>query len=514
MAKLWHCSVGRSRERVRDMLSAFTNCLKLKELRNKIFITLALLFAARVGASIPLPGLDPQPLKDFFISKSTGSGGLVGLYNMFTGGAFLKGAIFGLGIMPYISASIIMQLAGAVCPSLARLQQEGESGRQTVAQYTRYLTIVICCIQGILLVLALTNYPDKLFYGFSAEQYGSIVVGSGISFLITSTLFLTAGTLSLVWIGEQITSFGIGNGVSLLIAAGILSSMPNAIAQALRMFFAPVGASSSLAVWHGVMMVGLLFLVVALMIAVTQADRKIPVQYVSRVVGRKMYGGQSSYLPLKVNYSGVMPVIFASAILLFPQQIFAYIGAATGIPFFQRAASVLVHGSSLYYWLYGLLILCFSYFWVSMMFRPVQIADDLKKNGGYVPGVRPGDATAKFLDFVMTRLTLAGACFLTAIALLPDLLYFWFEIPYSIALFFGGTGTLIAVGVVLDTMKQIEGHLLQKNYDGFLKKVKSRANSNVAHGVSFSQDSSSIRFLFFVLVAIFISGLMIWAFAR
>lgn len=227
-----------------------------------------------------------------------------------------------------------------------------------------------------------------------------------------------------------------------------------------------------------------------------------------------MYGGQSSYLPLKVNYSGVMPVIFASAILLFPQQIFAYIGAAAGIPFFQRAASVLVHGSSLYYWLYGLLILCFSYFWVSMMFRPVQIADDLKKNGGYVPGVRPGDATAKFLDFVMTRLTLAGACFLTAIALLPDLLYFWFEIPYSIALFFGGTGTLIAVGVVLDTMRQIEGHLLQKNYDGFLKKVKSRANSNVAHGVSFSQDSSSIRFLFFVLVAIFISGLMIWAFAR
>jgi preprotein translocase subunit SecY len=227
-------------------------------------------------------------------------------------------------------------------------------------------------------------------------------------------------------------------------------------------------------------MLVLLLSVVALMIAVTQADRRIPVQYVNRVVGRKMYyGGQSSYLPLKINYSGVMPIIFASAILLFPQQVFAYIGASTGINFFQKMSIALNHGSITYYLIYGTMILCFSYFWVSMMFRPVQIADDLKKNGGYVPGVRPGNDTAKFLDFVMTRFTLAGALFLTLIALLPDFVCFVCGIPYSIALFFGGTGTLIAVGVILDTMKQVEGYLLQKNYDGFMKKGKLRSRSAV-----------------------------------
>ena len=491
------------------MLSAFVNCLKLPELRNKIFITLALLFIARVGASIPLPGLDPYPLKAFLSSKSASAGGIVGLYNMFTGGAFLKGAVFGLGIMPYISASIIMQLAGAISFSLARLQQEGESGRQKIAQYTRHLTVVVCFIQGILLVLALTNYPDKLFPGFNQSEYGSMVINHGMPFILSSTLFLTAGTMILVWIGEQITQFGIGNGVSLLIASGILSSMPNAVVQAIRMFNAPLGSLGSLTIWHGVVMVVLLFLVVALMISVTQADRRIPVQYVSRVVGRKMYGGQSSYLPLKINYSGVMPVIFASAILLFPQQIFAYIGAASNIEFFQKAASVLAHGSKIYYSLYGILILCFSYFWVSVMFRPVQIAEDLKSNGGYIPGVRPGDATATFLDFVMTRLTMAGAIFLTAIAVLPDLLYFYFGIPYTIALFFGGTGTLIAVGVVLETMKQIEGQLLQRNYDGFLKKMKSHSGR-----AGFSQISCEIpvqlKFLFGVVCALFFVGLITW----
>ncbi|MDR2737769.1 MAG: preprotein translocase subunit SecY [Puniceicoccales bacterium] len=493
-----------------EMFSAFVNCFKIHELRGRICVTLALLFVARVGASIPLPGLDPLPLKNFMLSKASVSGGLMGLYNMFTGGALLKGAVFGLGIMPYISASIIMQLLGAVSPALARVQHEGEFGRQRIAQYTRYLTVLICLIQGWLLVIALANYPDKLFYGFNARQFGDIVVCKGMTFFFWSTMFLTAGTLILMWIGEQISQIGIGNGISLLIAAGILSSMPGAIMQAARMFSAPLGTAGSLGLWHGVLMIALLLTVVAFMISVTQADRKIPVQYVSRVVGRKLYGGQSSYLPLKINYSGVMPVIFSSAILLFPQQIFAYIGAATGMRFFQRASMVLSHGSAVYYVLYGLLILCFSYFWVAMMFRPTQIAEDLKKNGGYIPGLKPGDATAKFLDFVMTRLTLAGAVFLTAVALLPDLLYFSFGIPYTVALFFGGTGTLIAVGVVLETMKQIEGYLLQKNYDGFLKKVKIRANSKVSKTSILSEDFKGLRWLGLILAALFLFGIVVW----
>ena len=498
------------------MLSAFANCLKIKELRDKILLTLALLFVARVGANIPLPGLDPKPLHDFFLSKASASGGLVGLYNMFTGGAFLKGAIFGLGIMPYISASIIFQLLSAILPGLARLQHEGDGGRQKLAQYTRYLTILICFIQGLLLVLALASYPERLFPGFDTAIFGDIVIGNKTWFFVASTVFLTAGTMILMWLGEQITQRGIGNGISLLIAVGILSGVPRAALQATQMFLAPVGSESgNLYAWQGIMMIVLLFSVVAFMIAVTQADRRIPVQHVKQVVGRKMIGGQGSFLPLKINYSGVMPVIFSSAILMFPQQIFAYIGAATGVRFFQSIAFALSHGSFTYYFLYGFMILGFSYFWVSMMFRPIQIADDLKKNGGYIPGVRPGEPTAKFLDYVMTRLTLAGSVFLTLIALMPDLLYFSFKIPYSVAVFFGGTGTLIAVGVVLDTMRQIESVLIQKNYDGFLKKGKSRLRSKIEGVNAFSADDLRyLKLLWMPLLAMFLFGVCLWIFNR
>lgn len=496
------------------MISALTNCLKVKELRQRIFLTLALLFVARIGVNIPLPGLDPTPLNEFMQSKAAAGNGLLGMFNMFTGGALMKGAIFGLGIMPYISASIILQLLAAVNPSLARISQEGESGRQRIAQYTRYTTILICFIQGFLLVAALTNYPEKLFYGFDQSQFGNLVIIEKAHFFVLSTIFLTAGTMILVWIGDQITQYGIGNGISLLIAAGILSSMPNALSQAIMLLKAPAGVSTgSLNLWHGVLMLALLFGVVALMIAVTQADRRVPVQYVKRVVGRKMYSGQASYLPLKINYSGVMPVIFASAILLFPQQIFAYIGASTGINFFQSLSHALSHGSTFYYCTYGLLILCFSYFWVSMMFRPTQIADDLKKNGGYVPGVRPGEDTAKFIDFIMTRLTLAGAVFLTLIALLPDFVCFVCGIPYSIALFFGGTGTLIAVGVMLETIKQAEGYLLQKNYDGFLKKSKSHTRSAIdTISAGDAKYSKYVKLVMCGLSFIFVVFLLSWIF--
>jgi preprotein translocase subunit SecY len=496
------------------MFSAFVNCIKIREVRQRIVLTLVLLFAARIGANIPLPGVDTTPLSEFMLTKASGSGGLLGVFNMFTGGALMKGAIFGLGIMPYISASIILQLLAAVSPSLARIHQEGESGRQRIAQYTRYVTILICVIQGFLLVAALANYPEKLFYGFDSLRFGEIVIVNKVSFFLTSTIFLTAGTMALMWIGDQITQYGVGNGISLLIAAGILSSMPTAFSQAIVLLKAPVGVGgNSLGLWHGLLMIALLFGVVALMIAVTQADRRVPVQYVKRIVGRKMYGGQSSYLPLKINYSGVMPVIFASAILLFPQQIFAYIGASTGINFFQKMSLALNHGSGTYYIVYGLMILCFSYFWVSMMFRPVQIADELKKNGGYVPGVRPGSDTAQFIDFAMTRLTFAGALFLTLIALLPDFVCFACGIPYSIALFFGGTGTLIAVGVILDTMKQVEGYLLQKNYDGFMKKGKFRSRSAV-DSVSESDAHYLRRFklILALLVSIFALSLLSWIF--
>lgn len=494
------------------MLSAFTNCLKIPELRQRIFFTLALIFVARVGAYIPLPGLNPKPLHDFFAAQNETAGSLVSLYNMFTGGAFLKGAIFGLGIMPYISASIIIQLMGAVIPALARLQQEGDVGRQKISQYTRYMTILISAVQAVLLVLALTNYPGRLFSGFDEATYGAIVISGHTFFLISSSIFLTAGTVILMWLGEQITQRGIGNGISLLITIGILGGLPAAVSQAITMFSSPIGSeSASLGIPQALLMLILLLGVVGAMIAMTQAQRKIPVQYAKRVIGRKVYGGQSSFLPLKVNYSGVMPVIFASAILMFPQQIFAYIGAATGIHFFIQLASYLTQGSTAYYVLFGTLILGFSYFWVSIMFKPIQIADDLKKNGGYIPGVRPGLPTAKFLDFVMTRLTLAGSVFLTTVALFPDLLYFAYRIPYSVALFFGGTGTLITVGVILDTMRQIETYLIQRHYDGFLKKAKTRSRSNGRLVQSIDAgELKNLGILWWSLGTIFAIGIIAW----
>jgi preprotein translocase subunit SecY len=492
------------------MFSAFTNCLKIPELRSRIFFTLALLFVARVAANIPLPGLDPAPLQGFFAAQtSSGGGSVVGLYNMFTGGALLKGAVGALGIMPYISASIIFQLMAAVVPSLARLQQEGDVGRQKLAQYTRYATVLICLVQGTLLILALEN-PAKLFPGYDVNLYGPIVITGKMMFLINSTIILTGGTMLLMWLGEQITQRGIGNGISLLITVGILADLPGAVAATYRLFFAPIGVAR-LGLPQGMLMLVLLLAVTAGIVAVTQAQRKIPVQYAKRVVGRRVYGGQSSFLPLKVNYSGVMPVIFASAILLFPQQIFSQLGAALDLRWLTDFSNKLTQGQLFYYIVMGSLILFFSYFWVSVMFKPIQIADDLKKYGGYIPGVRPGEPTARFLDFIMTRLTLAGALFLTAIAIFPDLLLFQYKVPYRIALFFGGTGMLIAVGVLLDTMRQIETFLLQRHYDGFLKKGRIRgrgANRNVALGSGV--EFKSVVVLYGTLGAIFLVGIIAW----
>ncbi len=499
------------------MLSAFTNSLKIPELRQRIFFTLALLFIARVGANIPLPGFDPGPIRTFFQEQSGAGGGIVGMFNMFTGGALLNGALFALGIMPYISASIIMQLMGAVFPAIARLQQEGDVGRQKINQYTRYLTIVICVVQGLLLLVALSTNPASLIGGsFSPAEYGNIIIASKTQFLITGTIFLTAGTMVMVWLGEQITQRGIGNGISLLITVSIISGLPGAVSSAYGMFVAPVGADvPTLGLPQGVLMLALLFAVTAGLVAITQAQRKIPVQYAKRVVGRKVYGGQSSFLPLKVNYAGVMPVIFGSAIIMFPTQILAYLGTATGMRFFNDFADNIQQGQPAYYVIFGLLIFVFSYFWVSLMFKPVQIADDLKKNGGYVPGVRPGEPTAKFLDYVMTRLTLFGALSLTVIALFPDILLVGYRIPGNVAIFFGGTGMLITVGVLLDTMRQIETYLLQRHYDGFLKKGKIRGRSaarskQLVDSAGLQDFWTAWRPLLILAIVLFALGIVSW----
>ena len=494
------------------MLSAFTNSFKIPELRQRIFYTLGLVFVARVGANIPLPGLNPRPLQEFFEQMSTAGGSLVGMYNMFTGGALMNGAIFALGIMPYISASIIMQLMGAVVPSISRLQQEGDIGRQKISQYTRYLTLAICVIQSSMMTWAIAINPQSIFSGFDPQQYGSVLLISPVWFLLSSIILMSSGTMVLVWLGEQITQRGIGNGISLLITIGILADLPKALGFVGRMLTRGEGAGDqSLEVPQFLLMLILLVAVVTAITAVTQALRKIPVQYARRVQGRKTYGGQSSYLPLKVNYAGVMPVIFASAIIMFPQMIFQSLGGALEMPFLMDAANVFAPDRWPYYVFFGGLILAFSYFWVSMMFKPTQIADDLKKNGGYVPGVRPGSPTAKFLDFVMTRLTLAGAIFLTIIAVMPSLLNAAYNIDWSVSQFFGGTGTLIAVGVMLDTMRQIETYLLQRHYDGFLRKGRIRGKSN--RRTTQSIDTSELKnlsMLWWPLGILFFIGMLAW----
>jgi len=369
--------------------------------------------------------------------------------------------------------------------------------------------VLICLIQGTLLILALEN-PGRLFPGYDVNTYGNIVITGKVSFLITSVILLTAGSMLLVWLGEQITQRGIGNGVSLLITVGILADVPGAAAATYQLFFAPVGVAR-LGLPQGIVM-GLLFVIVTMgIIMVVQGQRKIPVQYAKRVVGNKVMGGQSSFLPLKVNYSGVMPVIFASAILLFPQQIFSQLGAAFNIKFLVEFADNLLRGHWTYYVIYASLILFFSYFWVSVMFKPIQIADDLKKYGGYIPGVRPGEPTAQFLDFIMTRLTLAGAIFLTIIAVMPDFLLFELNVPQRIAIFFGGTGMLITVGVVLDTMKQIETFLLQRHYDGFLKKGRIRARSTNPTGMTGDALSTeAVMKIALPMTIIFVIGLAAW----
>ncbi len=456
--------------------NTLANCFKIPELKSRIFFTLIVLGICRLAALIPTPGLNNAALKAYFESSAAAGGNsLMGMYSLFTGGGFENCAVGALGIMPYISATIIIQLLTAVIPQLSKLARE-EGGRTKIIQYGRYLTVLLCLGQGFVMALGWEN-AERVFPGFK----GNLVLYDNLWFYRIQTMFiLTTGTMLLMWLGEQITDRGIGNGISLVITIGILARLPKAGQGLWEMFFPPVGVESKFTVFHAIALVLLLAAVIAGVIAVTQAQRKIPVQYAQRAVGRKVYSGGSSFMPLRVNYAGVMPVIFAQAILMFPAMIFQSLGqklasfaagwaSALGSNLIKLSV-LLQQGSFLYIVFYGLMILFFSYFWVATQFNELQIADDMKKSGGYIPGVRPGQATSDFLHRTMSRITLAGAIFLTVIAVIPIMLGNAMGINPIVSQFFGGTSMLIMVGVMLDTMRQMESHLLMRHYDGFLKK--------------------------------------------
>lgn len=458
---------------IKKILSTFVNCFKIPELKSRILFTLLVLAICRFVAMIPIPGLDGAALQEFLNSlpKDEG-GGLLGMYSLFTGGALTRCAIGGLGIMPYITATIIIQLLQTVIPGLSKLARE-EGGRTKIVQYGRYLTVVLCLGQGFVMALGFEN-PQSLF-NYDGQL---VLIDSVWWYRIQTTIMLTTGTLLLMWLGEQITDRGIGNGISLIITIGILARLPYAAQELVEMFLGTEGVEARFNPFHGIMLVIMLLAVVAGVIAVTQAQRKIPVQYAQRTVGRKVYQGGSSFMPLRVNTAGVMPIIFAQAILMFPETIFRMLGTSLGIPFFEKLAINLQPGTVFYFVVYSAMILFFSYFWVAAMFNEIQISDDLKRNGGYIPGVRPGQATTNFLHDTMSRITFAGAIFLTVIAVLPLIMNQIMEIPFEVASFFGGTSVLIMVGVVLDTMKQMESHLLMRHYDGFMKKGRLKGRNS------------------------------------
>lgn len=446
------------------MLESIGNIFKIPDLKKKILVTLGLLAVYRVGSYIPTPGIDGAKLAMFFDNMARTHGGtLFGILNMFSGGAMERLTIFALGIMPYISASIILQLLTTVIPALERLARQGEEGRKKINQYTRYFTVVLSIIQSFFIALWLEN-PAR----FQGMQ---IVAFPGWGFRILTVITLTTGTAFIMWLGEQIQEKGIGNGISLIITAGIVSRMPAAIAQLISLATpGSPGADVQIDPFKLVFLAVMFVAVTVAVVVITQGQRKIPVQYAKRVVGRRIYGGQSTYIPLKVNQGGVIPIIFAQSIILFPATIAGFVphGGVQGL------ASALMMGRPLYYVVYSLLILFFCYFYAAITFNPVDIANNMKRFGGFVPGIRPGRQTAEYLDFIMTRITLPGAIFLTVIAIMPTVINSQLGVPFLVASFFGGTGLLIVVGVMLDTMRQIESHLLMRHYEGFMKKGRVR----------------------------------------
>jgi preprotein translocase subunit SecY len=436
------------------LFSAFKNAFKIPELKSRILFTLMLLVVYRLGGHIPTPGIDGRLMASFIADQQNT---LFGFADLFAGGAFSRMTIFALGIMPYITASIILQLLVAVIPFLEKLSKEGEEGRRKLTQYTRYSTIALTAVQalGISLWLATQSFEGR-----------PIVPHPGVGFHLLTMITFTTGTAFIMWLGEQITERGIGNGISLIIFAGIVARMPTAFWGLITRI--QVGAMSIfMLVVLGVMMIG----VTAGVILLTQGQRKIPVQYAKQIKGRKVYGGQSTFLPLRVNQAGVIPIIFASSLLLFPATIAQFLHSG-GMDIIR---DLLQPGYMLYNILYVALIVFFSYFYTAITFNPIDVADNLKKYGGFVPGIRPGRPTAEYLDRVMTRITLPGSFALAFVAVIPTVINRGMNVDYLTASFFGGTSLLIVVGVALDTVQQMESHLLVRHYDGFMKKGRVRS---------------------------------------
>lgn len=495
------------------MISAFANTFKIPELRSRILFTLLVVVIVRLGAVITLPGVDANVLQDWYgqvqeqSNDSRGLTAVLALMNVFSGGGLQNSALFALGIMPYISASIMTQLLTAVVPALAKLKRE-EGGQQKISLYTRLLTIVLCLFQGWMLAKSLvTPEANPFLRDIATGSTSELVPNGGLGFIVTTVIIITAGTMFLMWLGDQVTERGIGNGVSIIITVNIIYALPGALFQVYNTYVASAG-DNPLRSFQLVALLAFLFFVVAAVIAITQAQRRVPINYAKQVRGGKMFGGQSQHMPLKVNYAGVMPIIFAQAILMFPSQI---IGWAFPDKLWARELSIALGGGGsgvLYYGLTGLMIFFFSYFWVATMFQPNQIADDLKKNGGYIPGVRPGKATAEFLDRTMSRLTFAGAIFLTIIAILPPILTALMGVPPLAAQFFGGTGLLIMVGVLLDVMRQVETHLIQRHYDGFLRKGRIRGRFDRPGGKGAAANNTQIIWLLVLAAVLLIGGLV------
>jgi preprotein translocase subunit SecY len=427
---------------------------KAEELKKRIWFTLGLLIVARIGAYIPLPGIDAQAFAQIFQQHS---GGVLGMVDMFSGGAISRMTVFALGIMPYISASIIMQLLTSVSPQLEALKKEGESGRKKINQYTRLGTVALAAIQA----FGMANGLIKL-----AGPSGSAVIDPGYGFVLTAVVTLTGGTVFLMWIGEQITARGIGNGISLIIFAGIVARLPTAVEQMLQQLWTGSIGGTFVAV-----VAVMVIVVIAGIVFFERAQRRLIIQYPKRQVGNKMFGGEASHLPLKLNSSGVIPPIFASSLLLLPLTVAGFYGSSAGAPaWLQTMMAYLGHGKPLYIVLYCLLIVFFAFFYTAIVFNPDETADNLKKYGGFVPGIRPGKNTSEYLDYVLTRLTVLGAAYLCVVCALPEILIANYSIPF----YFGGTSLLIVVSVTMDTVAQIHSHLLAHQYEGLIKKSKLR----------------------------------------
>jgi preprotein translocase subunit SecY len=430
------------------------NIAKIPELKRRILITFALLAVFRIGVYIPVPGVDTAQIEQFF--RTQGEGTILGLINMFSGGALRRFSIFALGVMPYISASIILQLLTVVVPHLERLSKEGEAGRKKITQYTRYGTVILSLIQGFGISMGL-------------KQMGVVVPDVGLGFHLLTMITLAAGTAFLMWLGEQITERGVGNGISLIIFTGIVAGLPGAVGNVIKKF--EVGELSLFTI---LILLVFAVVVVGAIIFVERGQRRIPVQYAKRVVGRRIYGGQSTHLPLRVNTSGVIPPIFASSVLMFPLTITQFMSPefADAHPFIRSILDMMRITHPVYNIIYVALIIFFCYFYTAVTFNPIDVADNMRRYGGYIPGIRPGKPTAEYIDRVLTRITLGGGLYLSAVCVLPQLLIARFGVPF----YFGGTSLLIVVGVGMDTVAQIEAHMLTRHYEGFLKagRVKGR----------------------------------------